>query len=386
MSRTCLVVAASLLASAALAQQPPQPRPDSTIPIAAIQPPRVPLPAEAASAGVTRFSFIAYGDTRGRRDGTNEQYEHWLVVESMIRTIRAMEGGPDPVRFVLQSGDAVVDGRDPRQWNVSFVGLINRITTEGGVPYYLAPGNHDVTSSADLASPGRQTGLRNYLAAVSQLIPPDRNARRLDGYPTYAFGYGNTFVIAFDSNIADDSVQYAWIRSQLERLDRRRYENVVAFFHHPAYSSGLHGGANVERPTVAVRARYMPLFRKHGVDLLFTGHEHFFEHWVERYRDSTGRRRRMDQIVSGGGGAPLYAYNGEPDLRPYRTASGADSAAVQHLVRPGMQPGDNAYHYVVVHVDGARMWIEVIGVDWGRGYAPYRSNRATLSDSTTSPD
>ena len=29
-----------------------------------IEPPAVPLPAEAASAGETRFSFIVYGDTR----------------------------------------------------------------------------------------------------------------------------------------------------------------------------------------------------------------------------------------------------------------------------------------------------------------------------------
>ena len=354
-------------------------------PVVAIAAPRNPLPPENASAGVTRFSFIAYGDTRGRRDGVNEQYEHSLIVDDMLRTIKRMESGPDPVKFVLQSGDAVVSGRDPRQWNVSFVGLINRITTEGGVPYFLAPGNHDVTGSDDLNNPGRQTGLANYLRAVGQLIPPDRNARRLDGYPTYTFGYGNTFVIAFDSNIADDSVQYRWIESQLRGLDRRRYENLIAFMHHPVYSSGPHGAAIVERPTAQLRARYMPLFRRHGVKMLLTGHEHFFEHFVERWRDSTRRLRRMDQVVSGGGGAPLYGYLGEPNLREYQAASGLDSARVQHLVRPGMQPGDNAYHYVVVHVDGPRMWLEVIGVDWGRNYQPYRSNRATLTDSLDNP-
>ncbi len=126
----------------------------------------------------------------------------------------------------------------------------------------------------------------------------------------------------------------------------------------------------------------MPLFRKHGVKLLLAGHEHLFEHWVERYRDSTGRMQRIDQIVSGGGGAPLYPYQGEPDLRPYRATFAADSLRHQHLVRPGMEPGDQAYHYLVVHVDGARLWLEVIGVDWGRGFAPYRSTRATLADST----
>ena len=37
--------------------------------VVAIEPPRIPLPPEAESVDVTRFSFIVYGDTRGRRDG-----------------------------------------------------------------------------------------------------------------------------------------------------------------------------------------------------------------------------------------------------------------------------------------------------------------------------
>lgn len=370
------------IAEAQVAATPPPPARDSVVAIAR---PRTPLPPETASAGVTRFSYIVYGDTRGRRDGTSEQYEHSLVVDQMLRTIQAQANGPEPVRFILQSGDAVVNGRDPRQWNVSFVGLINRLTTEGGVPYYLAPGNHDVTSSGDLASPGRKEGLQNYLRAVGQLIPPDGSVRRLQGYPTYAFGYGNTFVLAFDSNIAEDSTQLAWVTAQLAGLDRNRYKHVVAFFHHPAYSSGPHGGAIIERPTAAVRERYMPLFRKHNVTLLVTGHEHFFEHFVERYRDASGRTHRMDQLVTGGGGAPLYAYQGEPDLRDYRAASGADSARVSHLVRPGMEPGDNPYHFVLVHVDGDNTWLEVIGIDWGRAFQPYRSARAGMKGEAPPP-
>jgi 3',5'-cyclic AMP phosphodiesterase CpdA len=391
-SRLFLVAAAAVLALPVGAQVRPA-RPVRSVPVQpelpptpvdtvrAIMPPRQPLPPEAASAGVTRFSFIVYGDTRGRRDGTEVQYEHSLIVDAMLRQIAQRANGPSPVRFILQSGDAVVNGRDPRQWNRSFTGLINRLTTEGGVPYFLAPGNHDVTSAAELENPGRKEGLANYLRAVAQLIPPDGATRRLNGYPTYALGFGNTFVLAFDSNIAADSTQFAWARAQLEGLDRTRYPNIVAFFHHPAYSSGPHGGAIIERPTAAVRDQWMPLFRKHGVQLLVTGHEHLYEHWVERYRDAHGAWRRMDQLVTGGGGAPLYPYRGEPDLRAYLTASGADSARVEHLVKPGMEPGDNPYHFVVVNVDGARMTLEVLSVDWGTGFAPYRSNKAALRDS-----
>src|SRR6266571_7635851 len=347
--------------------------------VRAITSPRNPLPAEAASADVARFSFIVYGDTRGRRDGVQEQYEHSLIVDSALASIKRLESSPFPVRFVMQTGDAVVNGGDARQWNKSFVDLINRITTEGGVPYFLAPGNHDVSHAAALESPMRKEGLKNYLAAIANLIPPNGAPRRLDGYPTYAFGYGNAFFIALDSNIASNDKQFDWVKSQLDGLDRKRYRHVMAFFHHPVFSSGPHGGAIVEPPTAALRARYMPLFRRHQVAILFTGHEHLFEHWIERYEDAQGKHR-LDQIVTGGGGAPLYPYRGEPDLREYIKANAAEKVSLDHLVKPGMNPGDNAYHYLLVQVNGERIRLEVIGVDWGRDFRPYRSNATELQD------
>lgn len=374
----CCVLFATATVAFSQNRQPQQNAAKETV--HAIAPPRQPLPLEEASANVTRFSFIVYGDTRGRRDGQAIQHEHSLIVDTMLGTIKKLEQTEYPVRFILQSGDAVVNGRDPKQWNASFVDLINRLTTEGGVPYFLAPGNHDVSGAAELEAPERKEGLSNYLAAISRLIPPDGAPRRLAGYPTFAFGYGNTFVLAFDSNIATDDKQYEWVKSQLENLDRRRYVNVIAFCHHPPFSSGPHGGVKIEPPAAALRLRYLPLFRAHHVKALFTGHEHFFEHWVERYADSTGRQYRLDQIVSGGGGAPLYSYLGVPDLRDYLKANAAGKVKLEHLVKPGPNPGDNAYHYVVVQVDGEHLKMEVIGVDWGRNFRPYRSNKADLDD------
>ncbi len=346
--------------------------------VEAIKPPSHPLPTEEASAQVTQFSFVVYGDTRGRRDGKDVQYEHSLIVDSMIDTIRKLEKTHYPVRFVLQTGDAVVNGRDTRQWNASFVGLINRITQDGGVPYFLAPGNHDVTSASSLTASNRVAGLRNYLAAMAQLIPPDGAPRRLPGYPTYAFGYGNSFFLALDSNIATDDTQYAWVTNQLENLDRKRFQNVFAMFHHPAFSSGPHGGSTVEGPTAALRKRYLPLFHQHHVTALLTGHEHLFEHWVERYQDKDGHAYRLDEIVTGGGGAPLYGLKGEPDLRDYIKTNATENIKLEHLVRPGPEPGDNPYHYVVVRVDGTKISLEVTGVDWGRDFRPYRSRGTEL--------
>ena len=92
--------------------------------VQAIKPPSTPLPSDAESKGVTKYSSLVYGDTRGRRDGTALQCEHPLVIDSMLAQIKKLKGTEYPVRFVLQSGDAVVNGREVRQWNVSFVPLI----------------------------------------------------------------------------------------------------------------------------------------------------------------------------------------------------------------------------------------------------------------------
>ena len=79
-------------------------------PVRPILAPKAPLPAAPATAGITKFTFIAYGDTRGRHDGQQLQAEHQLVIESMLARINLLAAGPDPVRFVLQSGDAVSVG------------------------------------------------------------------------------------------------------------------------------------------------------------------------------------------------------------------------------------------------------------------------------------
>ena len=176
--------------------------------VKAIAPPAAPLPSEEQSRGVTRFSFILYGDTRGRHDGVSIQYEHSMVVDGILGQIKKLRNTDSPVRFILQTGDAVVHGPEVPQWNVSFVPVVDRLTTQGGVPYFMVPGNHDVSGATTVDAPERQVGLRNLLDANKRLIPPDGSPRRLAGYPTYSFGYGNTLVIGFDSDIVNDDKQY----------------------------------------------------------------------------------------------------------------------------------------------------------------------------------
>lgn len=386
-SLLAFVVAALAVSLPIAAQQSAQlPAVPAWASVRPIEPPATPLPGEAASADVTRFSFIAYGDTRSGSvpdvpgDGQILHPEHSRLVDRMIERINEAKSTAFPIRFALQSGDAVLRGQTAAMWNVSFSPIIERLTRGANIPYFFSVGNHDVTTMPP-GDPGRAIGLHNTLTAMSKLIPPEGSPRRLSGYPTYAFGYGNAFFIAFDSNIVTDQVQLAWVTDQLEHLDRARYHHVVAFFHHPAYSAGPHGGASadpvpgtgakaperVEPQSVALRSLYMPLFRKYHVRLLVAGHDHLFDHWVERY-STDGRSYRIDQLITGGGGAPIYLYAGEPDLRGYVAGAEADAVRVEHLTKPGATADENPHHFVVVQVDGDRLSVEVVGI----GPAPYR--------------
>src|SRR6185436_4385981 len=384
-----LIGAAGTLVAAQQAAPPIQ-----LVAVKPIDPPATPLPAEAASAQVTKFSFLAYGDTRtgsaSPHDGEGPNPEHSKVMDGMLAKVRELSSTPYPVRFVLQSGDAVLRGLDGVRWNVGFTPIIERLTRGSNVPYFFTTGNHDVTT-APAGDPQRSIGLHNTLTAISKLIPAEGSPRRLSGYPTYAFGFGNVFVLALDSQIAADTVQLAWITDQLEKLDRARFKHVVVFFHHPIYSSGPHGGGSADpvpgtgvkvadRPeaqTLALRSLYMPLFRKHHVRMLVTGHDHLYDHWVERY-DDAGVTYRMDEIVTGGGGAPRYGYQGEPDLRAYQSAGAAANVKVEHLMKPGPTGLENPHHFVVVRVDGDQLSLEVVGTG-ETPYTPYPGGLAKLS-------
>jgi 3',5'-cyclic AMP phosphodiesterase CpdA len=380
-----------------------QPGPLNLRAVRPIQPPAHPLPPESATAGITRFSFIAYGDTRcdcrletvpnppaGGPGKPELEPEHTRVIDALVAKVKAMASGRSPVKFVVQSGDAVYRGSDPERWNEVFTPLVERITRGLDLPFFFVPGNHDVTGTP-ISDPRHALGLHDTLAAMSRLMPPEGSPRRLNGYGTFSFGYGNTFFIGFDSNIANDALQLAWVTDQLEHLDRSRFRHVVVFFHHPPYDSGRYsgvtatgtfsngvpvsGGVAIAAQATAIRSLYMPLFRKHHVRLLLMGHDHLFDHWAERWVDG-GSSYRMDEIVSGGGGAPTYVYTGEPNLDAYIVEGKTQQLRVEHIAKPEPKIEDNPHHFVVVHVDGDKLSLEIVGT----GVKPYTpwNGKATI--------
>src|SRR5262249_15875374 len=86
----------------------------------------------------------------------------------------------------------------------------------------------------------------------------------------YSFDQGNARFVALNSNRPSDQVQKKWFETAFNDAgDKWR----IVFFHHPLYSSGIHGaeGRDVIRP-----AFEDPLV-KNSVNVVFSGHDHLYE-------------------------------------------------------------------------------------------------------------
>jgi hypothetical protein len=148
-----------------------------------------------------------------------------------------------PFDTVLMLGDNMYGSQRPQDFVRKFEQPY-RALLDSGVQFRASLGNHDE--------------------------PTNRSYRlfNMGGERYYTFVKGNVRFFALDSNIVD--------RGQLEWLDTNlraaREDWKICFFHHPLYSSGGRHGSQVD-----VRVLFEPLFLKYGVNVVFSGHDHFYE-------------------------------------------------------------------------------------------------------------
>jgi len=203
-------------------QGQPQPQAPATAP-----PTNVSGPVEDNSV---RLAII--GDTG---TGTQSQFD---VGAELTRARQRF-----PFEFVIMLGDNIYGSERPQDFAEKFEKPYATLLTQK-VLFYAALGNHDDPTQ------------RYYK-------PFNMNGERF-----YTFAKGDARFFALDSNYMDQT-QLKWLESQLSSSNSRWK---VAFFHHPLYSSGgRHGSATDLRTLVE------PLFVKYGMDVVFAGHEHFYE-------------------------------------------------------------------------------------------------------------
>lgn len=87
----------------------------------------------------------------------------------------------------------------------------------------------------------------------------------------WAWERDDVLVVGLDSTRADDPEQRAWLERTLSETSARW--RIVAV-HHPPYSAGYQGSS------LAVREAFTPLFVRHGVQLVLSGHDHDYQRSV----------------------------------------------------------------------------------------------------------
>jgi len=211
------------------------------------------------------FTVLVYGDNR-----TNNG-DHALV---------ARAAAAERAQLALHTGDMVSRASDAALWQVWFQEEHDLLAHTPLVP---TVGNHEITDNG---------------VAYSKYF-------QHQGLPPYwSLDYGPLHIAVLDSfetaagatphSAGVSEAQKAWFEEDLRKVAPDRHVWVLVHqgpYAHPAHPRGAgHGGSDAVRSAIAAAAKV------HPIEVVFAGHEHFYER---------GDVDGLKYFVLGGGGAPL---------------------------------------------------------------------------------
>ena len=258
-----------------------------------------PAPGQLAlplKTGSVRFAVI--GDSGRGDQAQNEVAQQLLTWRQKF-----------PFDFVVMLGDNIYPPHAPDDFQKKFEAPYGALLDQG-VTFYAAIGNHDPETELTY-SKFNMDGRRYYTFR--------RNERRLEGLA----GAGVRFFV-LDSRSFDPS-QLVWLRDQLGRSGT---DWKICYFHHPLYTSGRY-------TTTArfLRIALEPILVEGNVDVVLTGHEHFYE----RLHPQHG----IAYFISGGAGS----------LRK------GDIRRPSSIMARGF---DTDFHFMMMEVSGDTLYFQAI--------------------------
>ena len=176
--------------------------------------------------------FLAIGDT-----GTGDRPQVEVAAE-IVRSHVIF-----PFTFAIMMGDNLYGSEKASDYADKFERPYKPLLDKK-VDFYASLGNHDETNQ--------------------RLYKPFN----MNGQRYYSFKKGNVRFFALDSNYFDQK-HADWLDKELAGAGE---DWKICFFHHPIYSSGGRHGSEID-----LRAQLEPILIKHGVQVVFAGHEHFYE-------------------------------------------------------------------------------------------------------------
>ena len=289
------IVAIALLTGAcALPSQTAPVARDVVAPVPAIAGSQAAAEANATTPPQSKTSirFAVLGDT-----GTGERAQY--DVGAQLWKSHAVF----PIEFVILVGDNMYGSERPQDYARKFE-LPYKPLLDADIPFYASLGNHDDPNQV-----------------FYKLF--NMNGKRYYSFKKDRLGNPGVRLFALDSNYMTRE-QLEWLEKELEASGS---DWKIPFFHHPLYSSGGRHGSEED-----LRGLLEPLFIKYCVNVVFSGHEHFYE----RLKPQNGI-----YYFTAGGSAKLRAG----DIRKTAmTEVGFDS--------------DNSY--MLVEIDGDRMHFQTL--------------------------
>ena len=177
-----------------------------------------------------KFAVIGDSGTGGR-----EQYQVGKLLSDARARFR--------YDFVTMMGDNMYGGQGPSDFVKKFETPYKPIL-DANVNFYATLGNHD--------------------DPAQRFYKPFN----MDGKRYYAFRKGDAEFFVLDSTYMAP-IQVSWLKDALSKSDAKWK---IPYMHHPMYSSGEKHGSEED-----LRTLVEPLFLDNGVDVVFAGHEHFYE-------------------------------------------------------------------------------------------------------------
>ncbi len=291
-----------------------------------------PVQSFSTSGAQGPFRFAVFGD--------NQTY--FKIFENLIKRIASEM--PD---LMVSVGDVVTSGSHLTEWIDEYLYPLRH--AGGTIPSYISIGNHEHGGFWDI---------RRVPPFEERVHHPVRSPGSTEYW--YSFDYGNAHFICLDPNvhtgpeglrIPPGSEQYGWLENDLA-LAGKKAEWIFVFFHEPPYSECWAGG--YYDGETHLREELVPLFEKHGVDMVFSGHTHDYERGLPHppYDPETGKGNTVTYIITGGAAGArddhkYYEWE-QIDLPDHKASTGNDERDDGKYYK---------YHFMLVEVDGSRLTV-----------------------------
>ena len=148
-----------------------------------------------------------------------------------------------PYEFAIMLGDNMYGSERPQDYVSKFERPYKPLL-DANISFYAALGNHDDPN---------QRYYKNF---------------GMGGKRYYTYQKKDVRFFVLDSNYMDQD-QQRWLQDELSKSNSKWK---IAYFHHPIYSSGGRHGSEVD-----LRSIVEPMFIKYNLNVVFAGHEHFYE-------------------------------------------------------------------------------------------------------------